>query len=135
MNERRNSYPILLPAGKRWKALFGFIGVSGFITMATLLLGGGRMLEKADAIQRQLTTMQQQHAAELVAQGKLNGEFRGRIAELTTSENQLRALLNLPPLVHQSILDGGSESKGNLPTKRDETQQAILPVVQRRAVR
>lgn len=126
MTERRS---LLLP--RKWKLLFGFLGFSGIVSTAGFLVGGGKAWSKWDAMQAQLTTISNQYAAQV----KLNGEFRGRIAELTTSENQLRAVLNLPPLVHQSILDGTGDAQDRPAPLPRETLQAVLPVAQRRAGR
>lgn len=97
-HERRNSVPILLPAGRKWKALFAFLGFSGIMTLAMLLIGGGKAWNKWDTMQAQLTDIQK-------LQREVR-ELRGRIAELTTAENDTRRFLGLQPIVHQSILDG-----------------------------
>lgn len=97
-HERRHSAPILLPAGRKWKALLAFLGFSGIVTLATLLIGGGKAWSKWDAMQAQLTDIQKLH--------REVRDLRERIAELTTAENETRAHVGMQPFVHQPILDG-----------------------------
>lgn len=104
--ERRTSAPILLPAGKKWRAIVAFAGFGGLCSVCLLLVQIGVTKERFEALQRTQVALQQtqiQIRQSQADEARRDQRMELRFAVMLSAENETRRVIGLPPVDMSSV--------------------------------